>query len=282
MDPSLKKCLNLKHGGVISLVGAGGKTTLMFGIAKVLSDAGDLVLTTTTTKMMRPDPDQSRHLILSDSLEEILERARELVGHPARLSDRGKGRDTGKGTGTGTDTGGIFAASGYADARGKLTGLPPEFIDELWKSGIFRWILVEADGAARRPLKAPAPHEPLIPKSSGWVVGVAGLDAVGKPLGERWVFRHELYAEITGLSPGQSVTEASMAAAFIHENGIMKQTRSCPANPCRIAFLNKADCPGTLESGRKIASLLDRRGKRLERVLIGKALCDPVVVECFL
>jgi probable selenium-dependent hydroxylase accessory protein YqeC len=39
----------LKKGGVISIVGAGGKTALMFRLARELSKDGGRVLTTTTT-----------------------------------------------------------------------------------------------------------------------------------------------------------------------------------------------------------------------------------------
>jgi probable selenium-dependent hydroxylase accessory protein YqeC len=40
--------LPLKGGGVISFVGAGGKTTLMFRLARELAEAGKSVLVTTT------------------------------------------------------------------------------------------------------------------------------------------------------------------------------------------------------------------------------------------
>ena len=48
---SLRHSLNLNGGGVISIVGAGGKTALMFRMARELAGGGDRVLTTTTTKI---------------------------------------------------------------------------------------------------------------------------------------------------------------------------------------------------------------------------------------
>ena len=56
---SLRQALLLGEGGVISLVGAGGKTSLMFRLAHELSLTGDSVLTTTTTKIYVPEPVQS-------------------------------------------------------------------------------------------------------------------------------------------------------------------------------------------------------------------------------
>ena len=253
---SLRKALTLEKGGVVSFAGAGGKTSLMFRIAHELSSAGETVLTTTTTKIMMPSKDQSPHVILSDSFEEVLDKAKPLIKKNLHIS----------------------AASQRTDSTvGKITGFEPEVIDEIWKAGVFRWILVEADGASRRPLKAPALYEPVIPDCSGWLIGIIGMKAIGKPLDERWVFRHKLYAEITGLRPEELVTEESVAAALIDKNGIMK---GCPSHTKKFVFLNMADNQKLVESGRRIAEILCKtRIEGLNRVVIGRVLHEPPVVE---
>ena len=38
-------------------------------------------------------------------------------------------------------------------------------------------LLVEADGAKRKPLKVPAEHEPVIPEDTDMVIGIAGASA---------------------------------------------------------------------------------------------------------
>ncbi len=253
----VQESLMLKDGGAVSLVGAGGKTTLMFRIAHELSKAGETVLTTTTTKIFMPSQDQSQHVIISASYEEVINRAGFLLKDNLHVS----------------------AGSNLISSSGKLVGFQPEFIDKLRRTGIFRWILTEADGAARRPLKAPGSHEPVIPGSTGWLIGVAGLDAAGKKLDETWVFRPEIYAEITGLPHGDSITEESIADAIVHENGIMKGASS----ECKkFVFLNKADIPGGLMAGQKIAEFIRNQNKnRLKRVIIGNALHDPVISEYY-
>ncbi len=253
---TLREALTLEKGGVVSFVGAGGKTSLMFRIAHELSSAGETVLTTTTTKILMPSKDQSPHVILSDSSGEVLDKARDLIKKNLHIS----------------------AASQRTDSPlGKIAGFEPEVIDGIWKAGIFRWILVEADGASRRPLKAPAFYEPVIPDCSGLLIGIIGLKCIGKPLDERWVFRHKIYAEITGLKPEEPVTEESVAAALIDQNGIMK---GCPSHTKKIVFLNMADNQKLVESGRKIAGILCKtRIEGLKRVVIGKALHEPPVVE---
>ncbi|MBW2491457.1 MAG: putative selenium-dependent hydroxylase accessory protein YqeC, partial [Deltaproteobacteria bacterium] len=69
---SLKEGLMLEGGSVVSLVGGGGKTSLMFKLARELSMAGDTVLTTTTTKIFEPSRDQAACVILSGSVPDIL------------------------------------------------------------------------------------------------------------------------------------------------------------------------------------------------------------------
>ncbi len=253
---SLKEALNLENGGVVSLVGAGGKTSLMFSIARELSNAGESVLTTTTTKIMIPSKDQSPHFILSDSLDDVLDKARDLIRKNHHIS----------------------AASQRTDSPvGKIAGFEPEVIDGIWKAGIFRWILVEADGASRRPLKAPDFHEPVIPNSSRLLIGIIGLKCIGKPLNEKWIFRHKLYAKITGLKPEEQVTEKTVSAVLIDKSGIMK---GCPSHTKKVVFLNMADNQTLVESGRRISGIICKTGiEGLKRIVIGRALHESPVVE---
>ncbi len=61
--------------GVVSLVGGGGKTSLMFGLAHQLIGAGKRVLTTTTTKIFVPTPEQSANVLVDADPEVILRQA---------------------------------------------------------------------------------------------------------------------------------------------------------------------------------------------------------------
>ncbi len=254
---SLREGLMLQGGGVVSLVGAGGKTTLMYRVAREISESGETVLTTTTTKMFPPVTGQCPFPLISPLPQEILSRARGILKGGAH----------------------IFAAYGRIDDGKKLKGFAPEIVELFWRSGLFQWILVEADGAAQRSLKAPAPHEPVIPAVSRWVVGVAGLDVVGKPLQESSVFRSERYAELSGLPLGAPVTEASVARLFVHERGIM---RGCPSHALRLAFLNKVECEGGLAAGRRVVRHLSgTEARTLERVVLGSAALDPPVAEWY-
>jgi probable selenium-dependent hydroxylase accessory protein YqeC len=253
----LRKALMLDAGGVISLVGAGGKTSLMFRLAQELSAEGETVLTTTTTRIFMPEAGQSRCVILADTAEKILERAAQKLNEHRHLT----------------------AAAGQTADQRKLAGLTPDTVERLRASQMFDWIIVEADGAAGRPLKAPGEHEPMVPSSSGWLVGVVGLRAIGKPLTDEWVLRAEMFSRITGLPPGAAVSEEAVAIAFAHERGVLKGApRECRC----LAFLNQADEPGAQAAGIRVVDFLQRmRVTKIQRAIIGQMLGEPPVSAAF-
>jgi probable selenium-dependent hydroxylase accessory protein YqeC len=253
---SLRHALMLEGEGVVSLVGAGGKTSLMFKLAHEICEAGESVMTTTTTKIYEPTRDQSSFLIVSDSVETIVNKAKDLLKNK-KLH--------------------VTAAASHVHHENKLTGLQPESIDLLAKTNLFRWILVEADGAAGRPLKMPAGYEPVIPESTKWVIGMVGLNSVGKPLTDEWVHRPELFSAITGLAVKEKVTEAAIGDVLIHDKGIFKDAS---ANALRLVFLNQADVPGGLAAGRAITHLLAKKKKtKLKRIIIGQMMTESPVLE---
>ncbi|MGE5258702.1 MAG: hypothetical protein ACM3KE_18665, partial [Hyphomicrobiales bacterium] len=79
MSNGLRDALLLENGGVVSLVGAGGKTSLMFRLARELSRSGEKVLTTTTTRIFAPTAEQSAACVLAGTADEIVKRAAPLL-----------------------------------------------------------------------------------------------------------------------------------------------------------------------------------------------------------
>ena len=252
---SLKQALLLGDGGVISLVGAGGKTSLMFALARELVEAGMTVITTTTTKIYVPSQKQSAHIVASESVEDVLSQARNLVKKYPHVT----------------------TAAGYSTDKRKLIGLSPESVDVLRESDLFHWIIVEADGAAGKALKAPAPHEPVIPESTRTLVAVSGLNAVGKPLTDQWVFRPEVFSMLTGLKIGDPITETAVVDALIHKNGILK---GAPAHAAKLAWFNQAEKTDEMVSGKAIINILSARPKTgIKRAILATLLEYPQIIE---
>ena len=251
MPSTIAEALGLPERGLLSLVGAGGKTTVMFRLAAELTARGLRVACATTTKIFPPSPEQAR-LVLAENNEHFLEACRETMaqGWPVCVAWRME--------------------------NGKLLGLPPEFIHRLLDSGICDWILVEADGARGLPLKAPAEHEPVIPERSTHVLALAGLTAIGTALDEEHVCRSGRYAQLSGLPLNAPVTPESVAGVCNHPHGMFK---GAPANARRLLWLNQADTPDSLAHGLEILGWM-RAGTCLpQRVVVGAAKCAPCVQE---
>lgn len=162
--------------GPVSLVGSGGKTTLLYLLARRYAKKGCSVAVTTTTHIVRP----SEYAVCTEDTPKP-ERGRILVcGTPA--------------------------------PQGKLSAPKPETLALLCANADI--LLIEADGSKRLPLKFPAAHEPVVLPQTAHIVAVLGLSALGRPLGAV-CHRAELVAEQLGYSMHQIVTP-ELAAQILY------------------------------------------------------------------
>lgn len=248
------EAFGLKHGEVISLVGGGGKTSLMFALAHELASGGRPVITTTTTKILEPAPDETDLLIVEPDEERLTETVLKSLEKYSQVT--------------------------VASERlplGKLRGIRPELVDRLGRLNQVFCIIVEADGAAGRSLKAPIDKEPVIPKSTSLVIPVVGIDAVGCPLTEKDVFRVETVSKLLGLPLGAVILAEHIAFLITHPQGI---TKGSPPDAGIIPFINKMDLEGALEKGRELAhKILKMNHPRIDRVVLGQAKLPEAVVE---
>jgi molybdenum cofactor cytidylyltransferase len=116
-------------------------------------------------------------------------------------------------------------------------------------------LLIEADGSRRRPLKAPASHEPVIPGWASSVGVVAGLSGLGWPLNAEWVHRPEQFARIVGLDLEAPVTEEALIRLLVHPQGGLK---GIPRGARRVVLLNQASTPELQAIAHRLAQPLLR------------------------
>ncbi len=184
----LAAALGLDRPGMVAAIGSGGKTSLLQALAAELAQGGAAVAMTTTTRIWPPTG--GGVWLWGEATPGEGEIARRLT------------------------PGGVGYVARGVDANGKLTGLGPRQAAALAaKPG--RWVLVEADGAAGRPLKAWAPWEPVVPAGADWVLLLVGMAGLGRPLAPATVHRPELFAEGSGLAPGSPVTPAALARVLL-------------------------------------------------------------------
>jgi probable selenium-dependent hydroxylase accessory protein YqeC len=161
----------------------------------------------------------------------------------------------------------------------KLKGVSSDFVTELWNSKQTEYLIVEADGAAGHPVKAPRLGEPVIPPDTTLVVALLGVDGMELELREENIFRPELVSRLTGIPLGGRMTDEAMAMLITHPDGIF---RGAPVSSRVVVFLNKVDVPHGMEKAKRIAEkVLDQGHRQIERIVLGQLKKDPPVVEVF-
>lgn len=237
----LAEAFRVGKGDVVSLVGAGGKTTTLYALSTELRRRGLTVVVTTTTHLQTPDPDSA---FTTPPIVFASEEGDWMETVEARV--RRYGAATVVGTKVRDD---------------KLKGIGPAEVDQLRR--IADCLLIEADGARSRSLKSPASHEPVVPPSTSLTVAIAGLDALGQPLDEKSVHRLEEVSRLSGAPPGSRISEEVMALALFRG-----YEKAPPAGSRLQFFLNKAD-ESRLRQAEKVARLLISLGA--SEVVFGEA-----------
>jgi probable selenium-dependent hydroxylase accessory protein YqeC len=240
------EALRIEKGDVVSLVGAGGKTTTLYGINGELRRHGMTVITTTTTHMQTPQYATTLPpLVYAAEEKDWLRTVRDRVNRY-----------------------GSATVVGAAEREDKLSGLDSEQVRSL--QGLADCVILEADGARGRSLKVPAAHEPVIPDVTSLTVVIVGLDVLGLPMDAQHVHRLDELVEITGADPGTPVSEELIATALT--KGYLPKL---PRQSGRVFFVNKVD-DSRLKSAENLGRLLLSSGA--PEVVFGQAIQPN---ECF-
>ena len=144
-----------KNNRVVSIVGAGGKTTLMEHLAMACTDQKRKVLLTTTTHIWKSEK-WPWYPTAQKAKETFSQNDMVVLGKPCTC--------------------------GKENSSQKLEYPGKEEFSSCMECADITFI--EADGARSMPCKAPGLHEPVIPKESNAVVAVIGLGGLGKPVWE--------------------------------------------------------------------------------------------------
>lgn len=234
----LANALHLHSRELISLVGGGGKSTLLFQLARNL---GGSTIATTTTKM-----------------GEFQTGGLDVVEGPD--ADRLQQRDR---------NAPVFVRRRVL--KGKSIGVTAEQCDHWFADlALCDNIVVEADGARHRPFKAPANFEPVLPTRTSLVLSVIGADALGRVIADQ-CHRPLRVAAIAGCGPYERLTPQRAAVVLTSPDGPAKGS---PATARRVVVITKVpheqDDPLTAELVAELevelASAIDVVSIEFERV----------------
>jgi probable selenium-dependent hydroxylase accessory protein YqeC len=209
---------------VVAIVGGGGKTATLFSLAAAARSRGLRVAVTTTTHIRDPRQETGR---VFDSLVLLDETG---LGHTLVFQAPGSQAPAFQAPGIT-----VFAA-GVLHAEGRLRGIDNTQLASMCRH--FDLVLVEADGSKGLPVKAPASHEPVVPPESVLLIGVVGLDCLGRPMDESTVHRPGIFGPLCGCAPGETIRASHIMALCQAGEGLFKL---CPPQAAKVLLLNKSD-----------------------------------------
>ena len=178
----------LRKGGFTAIVGCGGKTSLMYLLAKKNSNSS--VLIGTTTRIFTPPPGVYDRIVM-----------------PGDFLRR--------------EAGVALGFNGEQD--GKLLPFPSGELDRVRR--FFDYTVFECDGSKNLPLKGWADYEPVVPGFSDVTIGVVSPHPIGEKISRENTHRPGEFCAITGANPGDTVTPRHIASMVFHPRGMMQKAK---------------------------------------------------------
>ena len=236
---TLLEAFSLSMGDVVCIVGAGGKTTVLYSLATELRKLAMNVIATTTTRMqISSNKAISRSLFVREEHNNwVIELEKYLSLHGLATLVEARERDD------------------------KLIGIHSNRVVDI--SHLAEYILIEGDGARSRSLKAPAGHEPVIPIETTVCVLVVGFDVLGEVMNKKTVHRLDIVRKLSGVKQGGLVTDSVIVDALV--KGYLPKLTTVART---IVFLNKVS-RGQQESAIRLGKSLLRNG--ISEVVLGEA-----------
>jgi probable selenium-dependent hydroxylase accessory protein YqeC len=253
----LLNVLTVDQGEKISIVGAGGKTTLMFILAEELRERGR-VLITTTTKIYLPPKNQYNHLILKESFgvyrdgesKHILSGNRVYIycGDISKIKEEDSEID-------------VYGSS--INEENKIIGIDDKSISNFFDN--YDYILIEADGAKKKPLKAWKENEPVVSSFTSTTIGVLSVEALNLKICEKNIHRIEEFIKLTNGSVGNNINEEDVLSIIFKPEGLFKNSKGR-----KILFINKAEADfKRLEELIGSIIIKNKELKLLDTILVG-------------
>ncbi|NMM63789.1 putative selenium-dependent hydroxylase accessory protein YqeC [Clostridium sp. P21] len=232
---NVKDLLNLKTGDVISIVGAGGKTTFMYSLAEELRYENK-VLVTTTTKIYMPHKKYYDFAIIDKN----------------NLNKYNYKKDNG-----------IYLYGSSLNEEQKIVGLSTELIET--QLPYFNYVLIEADGSKRKPIKGWKDNEPVISKKTCKTIGILSIEVLGKKINSENVHRLDEFKRITSFKDNELINIECLTSLVFHHKGLFKD-----AEGEKVLFINKVDSEAEFIIAKKLVNnILENNNNYIDRILIG-------------
>ncbi len=233
--------------GIVCCVGAGGKKTTLFRL--VMASHGRVGLTTSVHIEYFPRSLQaSCHVAPEEALLDAVE---------ADTESR------------------VIAFATPSHRHGRHAGISVERLEEFHRRGRFELLLVKADGARGRLIKAPNDNEPPLPVNADTVIPVVSARAIGRLLTGKVAHRPERLCEITGLRPNQRIEPEHVARLLASPLGSLKNVGQAAVVP----LINMVDDDKRAVLARPAAEQALTLTDRFDYVVLASMRAEQPIIE---
>ena len=247
MVKKLREGLKINKGNIISFIGAGGKTSSLVHLVREMEY--EKLIIVTTTHFFGFKQFKNTEVLISEG-PDLLQRIENIWhNNPLQRIVIGKKRKYN------------IEKKKEIETDYKIAGVEEEKIKILNNAFPQAIILIEADGANRKQIKAPAKHEPVVPQITDIIVPVVGMSPLGKKVDNRYCHRVE---EILKLSAEKKIITEELVVKILTSKksyGIFNKDN----NQSYIPVLNQVN-DKNMKSALQIANKLKKLG--IERVLL--------------
>jgi len=207
---SLIDTFKIKSKDIITIIGAGGKTSLMFSASSLLRDKYK-VLVTTTTHIYIPDKNTYDEILMLNDFtnkkyHSILE----------------------------NNKNGVYVVGNHIVNNCKIKGLTFEMLDKIIP--YFGIVIIEGDGSKEKSLKGWNDLEPVIYPKTTKIIGILDITSIGLDINEENIHRVDRFLDIINDYSANKVTIEHLEKLILNENGLFKIYKGE-----NILFINKVE-----------------------------------------
>lgn len=225
----LSACFDLPEKAIVSIIGSGGKTTLLNYLAK--KSAAEKVLVATTTKMKKPQKADYDQIYFSEF---------DQLGKEIGIS---------------------FAANLISEEE-KVTFPADPTVRQSFEK--FDQVFLEADGSKQLPLKAWADFEPVIFPETTVTIGVIPIKILHKKISAATIHRLPLFLEWLSVSADEKVTLRLLAEIVTKERGLFYL-----AQGSEILFINQVETEDDLKNAQKLTAEINQFPHQITKIIAG-------------
>jgi len=215
---TLKEMFNINKGDVVSIVGTGGKTTLLFQMGKELKGKYKILLTT-STKIYKPTIENYDYIYTS--IEDY--------------------------TYDNIKNGITVLSKDINYENNKLIGIDDNILEDVIED--FDLVFIEADGSRKLPLKGWKKHEPPILCKTNKTIGIIPINILGLKINEDLIYGFEEFNRF--LKNEVIIDKTVIGRILTSNNGLFKNSKGE-----LYVYINKADTAEEFKKAQDLANYL--------------------------